>query len=99
MIKEIGLHIPENTGETSLNKSLQDHETYYMIHISSLQTTTEPNSKEVFEEVLNRLQALGSKGKRVLVKLHETMGVEYKEKVRNINRSTVLMIFGQCLLS
>ncbi|KAJ0171960.1 hypothetical protein K1T71_012723 [Dendrolimus kikuchii] len=39
----------------------------------------EPNSKEVFEDVLKRLQALGDKGKRVLVKLHKTMGVEYHE--------------------
>ncbi|KOB72992.1 Uncharacterized protein OBRU01_11448 [Operophtera brumata] len=29
-----------------------------------------------------RLQALGDKGKRVLVKLHETMGVEYTEQKR-----------------
>ncbi|XP_022837301.1 uncharacterized protein LOC111364610 isoform X2 [Spodoptera litura] len=41
---------------------------------------TEPNSKEVFEDVLHRLQALGDKGKRVLIKLHETMGVEYEEE-------------------
>ncbi|CAH0697442.1 unnamed protein product [Spodoptera exigua] len=43
---------------------------------------TEPNSKEVFEDVLHRLQALGDKGKRVLKKLHETMGVEYKEETQ-----------------
>ncbi|CAH1641874.1 unnamed protein product [Spodoptera littoralis] len=41
---------------------------------------TEPNSKEVFEDVLHRLQALGDKGKRVLMRLHETMGVEYEEE-------------------
>ncbi|KAM3958016.1 uncharacterized protein ACR2FA_007967 [Aphomia sociella] len=39
----------------------------------------EVNSKEVFEDVLKRLQSLGDRGKRVLVKLHDTMGVEYKE--------------------
>ncbi|XP_047036804.1 uncharacterized protein LOC124642435 isoform X1 [Helicoverpa zea] len=44
------------------------------------QNPPEPNSKEVFEDVLQRLQALGDKGKRVLLKLHQTMGVEYQEK-------------------
>ncbi|XP_045519653.1 uncharacterized protein LOC123711216 isoform X1 [Pieris brassicae] len=38
------------------------------------------SSKEVFLDVLNRLQALGDRGKRVLVRLHESMGVGYKEK-------------------
>ncbi|XP_026737936.1 uncharacterized protein LOC113501112 isoform X2 [Trichoplusia ni] len=56
------------------------------------ETTTEPNSKEVFEEVLNRLQALGSKGKRVLVKLHETMGVEYKEKPPTRQKSDIMSL-------
>ncbi|XP_049881256.1 uncharacterized protein LOC126377520 isoform X2 [Pectinophora gossypiella] len=36
-------------------------------------------SKEVFEDVLQKLQALGDRGKRVLVRLHETMGVKYQE--------------------
>ncbi|XP_045507045.1 uncharacterized protein LOC123703177 [Colias croceus] len=43
-------------------------------------TKEETNSKEVFYQVLEQLQALGDRGKRVLVKLHETMGVQYKEK-------------------
>ncbi|XP_052758070.1 uncharacterized protein LOC113510992 isoform X2 [Galleria mellonella] len=37
----------------------------------------EMNSKEVFEDVLKKLQALGDRGKRVLSKLHETMGLQY----------------------
>ncbi|CAH0598388.1 unnamed protein product [Chrysodeixis includens] len=56
------------------------------------ETTPEPNSKEVFEEVLNRLQALGNKGKRVLVKLHETMGVEYKEKPPTRQKSDIMSL-------
>ncbi|CAB3226248.1 unnamed protein product [Arctia plantaginis] len=48
---------------------------------SPVENTEEPNSKEVFEDVLLRLQALGDRGKRVLMKLHQTMGVEYHEKV------------------
>ncbi|XP_053620129.1 uncharacterized protein LOC128680765 isoform X2 [Plodia interpunctella] len=41
--------------------------------------TEEPNSREVFEDVLRRLKVLGDRGKRVLVRLHDTMGVEYQE--------------------
>lgn len=41
----------------------------------------------MFEDVLLRLQALGDRGKRVLMKLHETMGVEYHEKVIKINET------------
>ncbi|XP_059061293.1 uncharacterized protein LOC131854181 [Achroia grisella] len=39
----------------------------------------EINSKEVFEDVLKKLQALGDRGKRVLSRLHETLGLEYVE--------------------
>ncbi|XP_041971355.1 uncharacterized protein LOC121727543 [Aricia agestis] len=38
------------------------------------------NSKEVFEDVLQRLRSLGDRGKRVLVKLHESLGMEYTEE-------------------
>ncbi|XP_034826297.1 uncharacterized protein [Maniola hyperantus] len=40
----------------------------------------EPNSKEVFEEMLRQLQGLGDRGKRVLARLHETMGVAYQDQ-------------------
>ncbi|XP_068624078.1 uncharacterized protein [Battus philenor] len=42
---------------------------------------SEVNSKEVFEDVLKRLQLMGDKGKRVLYRLQKTMGVDYEEKV------------------
>ncbi|KAH9636568.1 hypothetical protein HF086_017150 [Spodoptera exigua] len=53
---------------------------------------TEPNSKEVFEDVLHRLQALGDKGKRVLKKLHETMGVEYKEETQVKSKPDIMSV-------
>ncbi|CAG9568750.1 unnamed protein product [Danaus chrysippus] len=37
------------------------------------------SSKEVFENVLKQLQDLGDRGKRVLVKLHQTMAVNFNE--------------------
>ncbi|XP_072946425.1 uncharacterized protein [Epargyreus clarus] len=43
----------------------------------------EPSSKEVFEEVLKQLQALGDRGKAVLVKLHESMGMEHTDQPSN----------------
>ena len=57
---------------------------FRIIDFLKFQNPPEPNSKEVFEDVLHRLQALGDKGKRVLIKLHKTMGVEYQEKVHII---------------
>ncbi|XP_026315937.1 uncharacterized protein LOC113227254 isoform X2 [Hyposmocoma kahamanoa] len=48
--------------------------------VTEVETATdETNSREVFEDVLKRLQALGDKGKKVLVKLHQSMGVPYLE--------------------
>ncbi|CAH2098055.1 unnamed protein product [Euphydryas editha] len=41
----------------------------------------EVNSKEVYEEVLKQLQSLGERGKRVLMKLHESMGVTENNKM------------------
>ncbi|CAH2237970.1 jg7824, partial [Pararge aegeria aegeria] len=40
----------------------------------------EANSKEVFDEVLKQLQGLGDRGKRVLARLHKTMGVAYQDQ-------------------
>ncbi|XP_050554343.1 uncharacterized protein LOC118279192 isoform X1 [Spodoptera frugiperda] len=53
---------------------------------------TEPNSKEVFEDVLHRLQALGDKGKRVLMRLHETMGVEYTEETPTKSKPDIMSV-------
>nr|XP_026491969.1 uncharacterized protein LOC113397729 isoform X1 [Vanessa tameamea] len=41
----------------------------------------ETNSKEVYEEVLKQLQSLGDRGKRVLMRLHERMGVTENNKI------------------
>ncbi|XP_045540260.1 uncharacterized protein LOC106710343 isoform X2 [Papilio machaon] len=51
-------------------------------------TDTDVSSKEVFEDVLKQLQALGDRGKKVLYKLHKTMGVDYQEKA--LNRSLIM---------
>ncbi|CAG4995515.1 unnamed protein product [Parnassius apollo] len=48
----------------------------------------EVNSKEVFEDVLKQLQALGDKGKRVLFRLHKSMGVDFKEE--RLNKSAIM---------
>ncbi|XP_028170520.1 uncharacterized protein LOC114360139, partial [Ostrinia furnacalis] len=56
--------------------------------------TDEQTSKEVFEDVLKRLQALGPKGKRVLVKLHATMGVEYNEISAETNEGIMSAVNG-----
>ncbi|KAG6458418.1 uncharacterized protein LOC115448815 [Manduca sexta] len=45
----------------------------------------ETSSKEVFEDVLKRLQALGDKGKRVLKRLHESMGVTYEDQASELS--------------
>ncbi|KPJ20094.1 hypothetical protein RR48_02847 [Papilio machaon] len=47
---------------------------------NQLNTDTDVSSKEIFEDVLKQLQALGDRGKKVLYKLHKTMGVDYQEK-------------------
>ncbi|XP_045540261.1 uncharacterized protein LOC106710343 isoform X3 [Papilio machaon] len=52
-------------------------------------TDTDVSSKEVFEDVLKQLQALGDRGKKVLYKLHKTMGVDYQEK-QALNRSLIM---------
>ncbi|GBP32310.1 hypothetical protein EVAR_86143_1 [Eumeta japonica] len=49
-------------------------------------TKNEPNSLEVFEDVLKKLQALGERGHRVLNKLQNTMGVKIKSK--NVDSTT-----------
>ncbi|XP_063897183.1 uncharacterized protein LOC110383125 isoform X3 [Helicoverpa armigera] len=71
--KQINVNISQNhTKIEEIHKAKENNE--------KNQNLPEPNSKEVFEDVLQRLQALGDKGKRVLFKLHQTMGVEYQEK-------------------
>ncbi|KPJ21412.1 hypothetical protein RR48_00257, partial [Papilio machaon] len=52
-------------------------------------TDTDVSSKEVFEDVLKQLQALGDRGKKVLYNLHKTMGVDYQEK-QALNRSLIM---------
>ncbi|KAJ8708588.1 hypothetical protein PYW08_009970 [Mythimna loreyi] len=59
---------------------------------TSVQDPTEPNSREVFEDVLHRLQALGDKGKRVLIKLHKSMGVEYQEKATSKPKADIMSV-------
>ncbi|CAH2058428.1 unnamed protein product, partial [Iphiclides podalirius] len=53
------------------------------IEVPSQSEIAEVNSKEVFEDVLKQLQALGNRGKRVLKQLHRTMGVDYEEQASN----------------
>ncbi|KAJ8708248.1 hypothetical protein PYW07_010373 [Mythimna separata] len=59
---------------------------------TSVQNPTEPNSKEVFEDVLHMLQALGDKGKRVLIKLHKSMGVEYQDKATSKPKTDIMSV-------
>ncbi|XP_075986189.1 uncharacterized protein LOC142983185 isoform X2 [Anticarsia gemmatalis] len=69
---------------------LTEVETKYVTESAVRPLVDEPNSKEVFEDVLTRLQALGEKGKRVLIKLHQTMGVEYQEKTPSTAKSNIM---------
>ncbi|KAJ2945019.1 hypothetical protein O0L34_g1915 [Tuta absoluta] len=56
--------------EVNLNGSLEQ---------SAIAEADAQSSREVFEDILQKLQALGDRGKRVLFRLHETMGVPYNE--------------------
>ncbi|KAL0811075.1 hypothetical protein ABMA28_010346 [Loxostege sticticalis] len=83
--------------KTKVNKldvpivELKEVETNYT---SEIPETDEQSSKEVFEDVLMRLRALGPKGKRVLVKLHATMGVEYNEVSAESNENIMSAVKG-----
>ncbi|KAL0860666.1 hypothetical protein ABMA27_010011 [Loxostege sticticalis] len=85
------------TNNTKVNKldvpivELKEVETNYT---SEIPETDEQSSKEVFEDVLKRLRALGPKGKRVLVKLHATMGVEYNEVSAESNENIMSAVKG-----
>lgn len=87
----------KDTGE--LESKTEDVEENFSMEVNvvttdytTVQNPTEPNSKEVFEDVLHRLQALGDKGKRVLIKLHKTMGVEYQEKATSKPKPDIMSV-------
>ncbi|KOB72991.1 Uncharacterized protein OBRU01_11449 [Operophtera brumata] len=85
----------EDTKTGTVDTQNPDEDTLGLKAVETEYLTTannpEPNSREVFEDVLKRLQALGDRGKRVLVKLHETMGVEYTEQVKDTNSREVFV--------
>ncbi|XP_073961170.1 uncharacterized protein isoform X2 [Choristoneura fumiferana] len=68
----------DNKIEVETGKDLKD-DTANTIIERTPSTQADPNSREVFEDVLHKLEALGPRGTRVLQRLHETMGVKYPE--------------------
>ncbi|RVE45009.1 hypothetical protein evm_010327 [Chilo suppressalis] len=71
----------QETATTEDDRPIKEVETKYTTQVPP----TTPNlidqetSREIFEDVFQRLQALGDRGKRVVTRLHETMGVEYNQ--------------------
>ncbi|KPI98599.1 hypothetical protein RR46_04572 [Papilio xuthus] len=85
-----------NTNETTTTVVTEKYESPTNVKMDTGNPTIELNtsdtdvsSKEVFEDVLKQLQALGDRGKKVLYRLHKTMGVDYQEK-QALNRSLIM---------
>ncbi|XP_038218083.1 uncharacterized protein LOC119836720 [Zerene cesonia] len=81
-VNNTDIPITNKDEETNIIKESLDKNTdNTTLKAAELENTKEDtNSKEVFYQVLEQLQSLGDRGKRVLLRLHETMGVQYKEK-------------------
>ncbi|XP_063547122.1 uncharacterized protein LOC134754711 isoform X2 [Cydia strobilella] len=67
----------DNTIEVKNGEYLKDGANIDVEHTAD---TQEPSSREVFENILHQLQGLGSRGTRVLKRLHKTMGVDYPQQ-------------------
>ncbi|KAL4713739.1 hypothetical protein ACJJTC_004270 [Scirpophaga incertulas] len=57
-------------------------------------TTEQASSKEIFEEVLQRLQTLGDRGKRVLTRLEESLGIVNNQTFPHTKKSIKSSITG-----
>ncbi|XP_050356698.1 uncharacterized protein LOC126777632 [Nymphalis io] len=67
--------------DKAIERKINDDITRRNTTDQEMKNNEESNSKEVYEGVLKQLQSLGDRGKRVLMRLHERMGVTENNKV------------------